>query len=285
MDNGSDVRWTPRSRRVKVVTRKPLEDVLIAASGAAESRVEIQVEPSPRWVRAVVGGVAVADSKQVLTVTMGLPVYYFPRADVRADLLEPSDRKGSHSILGERSFYHLRVGDRLIEDAAWRFQAPPPGAPELGEHVAFYWNRLDHWYEEDDEVFVHPRDPHHRVDVLNSSRHVRVIVGGEAVADSHRPRLLFETGLPTRYYLPRMDVRMELLTQSDTVTQCPYKGQTVHYDLAVGDRAVRDVAWSYPFPIPECPKIENLVCFYDERVDAIEVDGHSQPKPQTPLSR
>ncbi len=268
-----------------MVTRKPLEDVLIAASDAAESRVEIQVEPSPRWVRAVVGGVAVADSKQVLTVTMGLPVYYFPRADVRADLLEPSDRKGSHSILGERSFYHLRVGDRLIDNAAWRFQAPPPDAPELGEHVAFYWNRLDHWYEEDDEVFVHPRDPHHRVDVLNSSRHVRVIVGGEAVADSHRPRLLFETGLPTRYYLPRMDVRMDLLTQSDTVTQCPYKGQTVHYDLAVGDRAWRDVAWSYPFPIPECPKIENLVCFYDERVDAIEVDGDSQPKPQTPWSR
>jgi uncharacterized protein (DUF427 family) len=285
MENDSDVRWTPRNRRVKVVTRKPLEDVLIAASDGADSRVQIQVEPSPRWVRAVVGGVAVANSKQVLTVTMGLPVYYFPRADVRADLLEPSDRKGSHAILGERSFYHLRVGDRLIEDAAWGFQAPPPDAPELGEHVAFYWNRLDHWYEEDDEVFVHPRDPHHRVDVLNSSRHVRVIVGGEAVADSHRPRLLFETGLPTRYYLPRLDVRMDLLTQSDTVTQCPYKGQTVHYDLAVGDRALRDVAWSYPFPIPECPKIENLVCFYDERVDAIEVDGESQPKPQTPWSR
>ena len=237
-----------------MVTRKPLEDVLIAASDGAESRVQIQVEPSPRWVRAMVGGVAVANSKQVLTVTMGLPVYYFPRADVRADLLEPSERTGSHAILGERSFYHLRVGDRLIEDAAWAFQAPPPDAPELGEHVAFYWNRLDHWYEEDDEVFVHPRDPHHRVDVLNSSRHVRVIVGGEAVADSHRPRLLFETGLPTRYYLPRMDVRMELLTQSDTVTQCPYKGQTVHYDLAVGDRTVRDVAWSYPFPIPSVPR-------------------------------
>jgi uncharacterized protein (DUF427 family) len=284
MENGSDVRWTPRSRRVKVVTQKPLEDVLIAASGGADSRVPIQVEPSPRWVRAVVGGVAVADSKQVLTVTMGLPVYYFPRADVRADLLEPSDRKGSHSILGERSFYHLRVGDRLIEDAAWRFQAPPPDAPELGEHVAFYWNRLDHWYEEDDEVFVHPRDPHHRVDVLNSSRHVRVIVGGEAVADSHRPRLLFETGLPTRYYLPRMDVRMDLLSQSETVTHCPYKGRTVHYDLALGDRSGRDIAWSYPFPIPECPRIENLICFYDERVDMVEVDGEAQPKPRTPWS-
>jgi uncharacterized protein (DUF427 family) len=268
-----------------VVVQKPLEDQLIGVSNRPDSRVEIRVEPTARWVRAVVGGVAVADSKQVLTVTLGLPVYYFPRGDVRTDLLEPSDRTESHSILGERSFYHLRVGDRVIEDAAWRFQSSPPGAPELGEHVAFYWNRLDHWYEEDDEVFVHPRDVRHRVDVLNSSRHVRVVVGGEVVADSHRPRLLFETGLPTRYYLPRMDVRTDLLNQSDTVTACPYKGRTVHYDLAVGGRASRDIAWSYPFPIPECPKIENLICFYDERVDMIEVDGEAQPKPQTPWSR
>ena len=122
------------------------------------------------------------------------------------------------------------------------------------------------------------------MDVLNSSRHVRVVVGGEVVADSHRPRLLFETGLPTRYYLPRMDVRMELLTQSDTVTQCPYKGRTVHYSLRSGDRARPDIAWSYPFPIPECPKIENLICFYDERVDTVEVDGEVQPKPRTPWS-
>jgi len=271
-------------RRLKVVAQKPLEDQLIAMSDQAKSGVEIQVEPTARWVRAVVGGVAVADSKQVLTVKVGMPVYYFPRGDIRADLLERSDRRESHSVLGERSFYHLRVGDRFIEDAAWRFEAPPPEAPELGGHVAFYWDRLDHWFEEDDEVFVHPRDVHHRVDVLNSSRHVRVVIGGEVVADSHRPRLLFETGLPTRYYLPRMDVRMDLLSQSETVTHCPYKGRTVHYDLTLDDRSRRDIAWSYPFPIPECPKIENLICFYDERVDMVEVDGQAQPKPRTPWS-
>jgi uncharacterized protein (DUF427 family) len=112
-----------------------------------------------------------------------------------------------------------------------------------------------------------------------------VLVGGEAVADSHRPHLLFETGLPTRYYLPRMDVRMDLLTESETVTACPYKGRTVHYDFSLGDRSVRDIAWSYPFPIPECPKIENLVCFYDERVDSIEVDDEVQPRPRTPWSK
>jgi uncharacterized protein (DUF427 family) len=132
---------------------------------------------------------------------------------------------------------------------------------------------------------VHPRDPYHRVDVLNSSRHVRVIVGGEAVADSRRPRILFETGLPMRLYLPRMDVRMDLLTPSETVTACPYKGRTVHFDLTRDGRTWSDIAWSYPFPIPECPKIENLVCFYDERVDAVEVDGETLAKPVTPWSK
>jgi uncharacterized protein (DUF427 family) len=258
--------------------------MIIVAADHATTPQTARVERSPRWVRAVVGGTAVADSKAVMTVTLGLPVYYFPLDDVRQDLLEPSERKETSSVFGNRSFWHLRVGDRLVEDAAWRFE-PPAGGPRLEGFLAFYWDRIDHWYEEDDEVFVHPRDPYHRVDVLSSSRHVSVSVGGEVVADSHRPRLLFETGLPTRFYLPRLDVRMDLLTPSETVTACPYKGRTVHYDLTLGDRTWRDVAWSYPFPIPECPKIENLVCFYDERVDSIVVDDIAQPKPTTPWSR
>jgi uncharacterized protein (DUF427 family) len=267
-----------------MVTTKPLEDVVLSAGGHGAPRAELHIEPSPRWVRAYVDSVAIADSKHVRTATMGLPIYYFPVRDVRADLLEPSDRAEAHPVLGKRSFYDLRVGDRRVEDVGWRLTAPLPQAAELADHVAFYWGRLDHWYEEDDEVFVHPRDPHHRVDVLNSSRRVRVMVEGEVVADSHRPRLLFETGLPTRYYLPRMDVRLDVLSQSETVTQCPYKGRTVHFDLDLNGQTRRDIAWSYPYPIPECPKIENLICFYDERVDAIEVDGDLLPKPVTPWS-
>ena len=267
-----------------MVTR-PLEDILIVAADRAATPPAVRVEPCPRWVRGVVDGTAVADSKAVLTVTAGLPVYYFPLDDVRLDLLEPSDRRETSTTFGERAFWHLRVGDRRIEDAAWRFERAPAGVPNLEGYVAFYWDHLDHWYEEDDEVFVHPRDPYHRVDVLSSSRHVRVFVGGQVVADSRRPHLLFETGLPTRYYLPRMDVRMDLLTPSATVTACPYKGRTVHFDLTLDGRTSSDIAWSYPFPIPECPKIENLVCFYDERVDGIEVDGETLPKPQTPWSR
>jgi uncharacterized protein (DUF427 family) len=267
-----------------MVAPMPLEDIVLTAGGVAQGAIELRVEPCPRWVRTYAGDVAIADSKQVLTATLGLPIYYFPLRDIRADLLEASGRTESHPVLGERSFYHLRVGERLVENVGWRFVAPRPEAAPLADHVAFYWDRLDHWYEEDDEVFVHPRDTHHRVDVLNGSRHVRITVGGEIVADSRRPRLLFETSLPTRYYLPRMDVRMDLLRPSQTVTQCPYKGRTVHFDLDLGDRTLRDAAWSYPFPIPECPKIENLICFYNERVDAVEVDGEVLPKPRTPWS-
>jgi uncharacterized protein (DUF427 family) len=271
-----------------MVTPKPLEEMVLAATGLAPRAAELRVEPSGRWVRAYAGGVAVADTKHALVATLGLPVYYFPLRDVRTDLLESADRTESHPLLGDRSFYNLRVGDRLVENVGWRLSAPPETASSeaarLADHVAFYWNRLDHWYEEDDEVFVHPRDTHHRVDVLNSSRHVRVIVGGEVVAESQRPRLLFETNLPTRYYLPRMDVRMDLLQPSQTVTQCPYKGRTVHFDMGLGGRVWSDIAWSYPYPIPECPKIENLIAFYDEKVDAIEVDREVQPKPRTPWS-
>jgi uncharacterized protein (DUF427 family) len=143
---------------------------------------------------------------------------------------------------------------------------------------------MDRWLEEDDEVWVHPRDPYHRVDVLNSSRHVQVKIGGEIVADTRRPRLLFETGLPTRYYFPKVDVRLDLLADSDTASRCPYKGVASYYSAQVGNQVIQDAAWYYQLPIPECPKIENMICFFDERVEAILVDGEALPRPTTPWS-
>ncbi len=138
-------------------------------------------------------------------------------------------------------------------------------------------------YEDDEPVYVHPRDPHIRVDILASSRHVRVEIGGTVVAESPRPRLLFETGLPVRYYLPRTDVRMDVLQASDTVTRCPYKGQAEHFSARIGDDLVPDVAWSYPAPLPESQKIAGLVALYDERVDT-HVDGVKQERPTTPFA-
>jgi uncharacterized protein (DUF427 family) len=140
------------------------------------------------------------------------------------------------------------------------------------------------WYEEEEEVFVHARDPHKRVDVLASARHVQVMVAGETIAETRRPYLLFETGLPTRYYIPREDVRMDLLTPTAHTSRCPYKGIARYWSVTVGGRTVDNIVWSYPNPIPENPKIKDLLCFFNERVDLF-VDGELQPQPLTPWSK
>jgi uncharacterized protein (DUF427 family) len=241
--------------------------------------------PSPRWVRTYLAGVPVADSKRLMLLREAgrLPVYYFPLDDVRQDLLEASDHRRESGTRGQAHFWNIQVGDRRVENAAWHYPDPPADGPDLREYVAFSWNLMDAWFEEDDQVYVHPRDPFKRVDVLHSSRHVRVVIAGETVAESRHPRLLFETGLPTRYYLPPTDVRMDLLVPSNRSTQCPYKGVASYYSVRAGEELVKDIAWYYPFPIPECPKIENLICFFNEKVDTY-VDGELEERPQTPWS-
>jgi len=245
----------------------------------------IRLEPWPRWVRAEFERVRIVDSKrvQLLLEPKRLPVFYIPRDDVRMDLLELGSAEGT-TARGPKTPWHLAVGGRRAENAAWTHDEPPDGLESLKDLIAFRWEAMDHWFEEDDEVFVHPRDPYHRVDVLHSSRHVRVELGGETVAETDRPRLLFETNLPTRYYVPRMDVRMELFTPTEKRTQCPYKGEAVYWTADVNGEAFEDIVWSYPRPIPECAKIEGLVAFFNERAD-IWVDGKLQERPaNTPWS-
>ena len=240
------------------------------------------LDPSPKRIRAVFAGETIADSTRTLMLHESghQPVYYFPPEDVRADLLEPSARHTRCPKKGEASYHTIRAGDKAVEAGAWYYPEPLAGAEPIKDRIAFYWDRMDQWFEEDEEVFVHPRDPYKRVDVMTSSRHVRVVVDGEVIADTHRPHLLFETGLPTRYYIPQMDVRIELLVKSDTSTQCPYKGRAVYWSIRAGGILHEDLVWSYPFPIPECPKIAQLMAFYNEKLD-IYVDGELQARPKT----
>jgi uncharacterized protein (DUF427 family) len=263
--------------------RQAVEDVeIIAEAPAAPS---VRIEASPRWVRAFIGAEPLADSKRVLLVfePRRLPVYYFPRQDVRMDRLEPTDYSaavGDQAPLERWTYEH---GGRRIENVGWSYRQADPAHAQLADYIAFYWGKLDAWFEEDQEVFVHPRDPYHRVDVAESSRHVRIVVEGETIADTRRPRLLFETSLPTRYYIPRLDVRLDLLEPTTTSTQCPYKGRAVYWSVRAGGQLHKDLVWSYPFPIPECPRIENLLAFYNEKVD-IFIDGELQPRPRTQWS-
>jgi uncharacterized protein (DUF427 family) len=234
-----------------------------------------EVEPSPRWVRVKLGDEFIADSKRVMLLRGAghLPAYCFPREDVRMERLEPAEASESG-----RTRWTVRAGDRVAGAAAW-----DPGRDDLKGYVAFVWSRMDAWFEEEEEVFVHPRDPYHRVDTLASSRHVRVELDGTVVAETHRPFLLFETGLPTRYYIPREDVRMHLLEPTETVSRCPYKGIASYWSVRLAERVSHDLVWCYPDPVPECPKVKGLLCFFNERVD-LYVDGELQPKPKTPWS-
>ena len=250
---------------------------------------QIRLEPSPRRVRVRFGGEWVADSTNMMLMLEArhLPVYYFPAADVRDDLLRPTDHATHCPYKGEASYWTIEAGGERADDAVWAYRSPYDEMAALGlqNYRAFYWDRVDCWYEEDEEIFVHPRDPYKRVDVLASSRPVRILLGGEIVAETARARFLFETGLPTRHYVPREDVRMELLAATDTATRCPYKGRARYWSVSVGGRTWKDIAWSYENPVPECPGIKDLVCFYAENVDAVLVDGKEIERPVTRWTR
>ena len=187
----------------------------------------VTVEPCPKWVRVMHNGEFIADSRRALLLfeTRHTPVYYFPREDVRMDLMSPTDLVTQCPYKGDAEYYTLNAGEAAVENVMWAYTAPFDVCPDISDYIAFYWNKVDHWFEEDEEIFVHARDPHKRVDCLPSTRHVRVEQGGVTLAESTRPTLLFETGLPVRYYLPVTDVRVGLLAKSEKATPLPVQGR------------------------------------------------------------
>jgi uncharacterized protein (DUF427 family) len=239
-------------------------------------------EPVPYRVRAVVGGEEVVDSRgaHLLHETGHLPVYYFPPEDVRPDVLVPSETTTHCPFKGEAAYHSISVGDRLVVDAVWEYRDPLEPVAFIAGRRALYWRKADRWLVEDEEAHAHPRDPYHRIDVYETSRRVRVLLDGECLADSTHAKGLFETGHPARWYLPRADVRPDLLEPSDTRTHCAYKGEAEHFH-ALGHE---DVAWTYPEPLRDGEPVRGLVAFYGERVD-LELDGEPQERPATQWSR
>jgi uncharacterized protein (DUF427 family) len=239
-------------------------------------------EDSPRRVRATFAGETVVDSRHAKLLHEGehLPVYYLPEEDVRMDLLEPTDHSTHCPHKGDASYWTLRARGKVAENAAWTYREPMEEAAPLAGYVAFYWDKLDEWFEEDEQVFGHARDPYHRIDALPTSRRIRVSVKGDVVADSTGATALFEAGLPTRWYLPREDVRTDVLVPSETRTRCAYKGLASYYSLRANGDVLEDLVWYYPEPTREAEPLRDMLCFFNEKVD-VEVDGEPEERPRT----
>jgi uncharacterized protein (DUF427 family) len=272
----------------------------LLASGFGQMRHE----PTAKRIQAVLGGETVVDSTRAVLVWEPrriVPSYAVPVEDVRGELvpagpatgavggdvgvslgdvtalrvLDPRVPFSTHSTSGEA--VDLRVAGQVRPGAGFR-----PADPDLTGLVVLDFGAFDAWYEEDEQNVAHPRDPFHRIDVLPSSRQLRLELDGQVLAVSSRPVLLFETMLPTRYYLPRADVTAELVPSS-TRTWCAYKGQASCFSASAGGRLVPDIAWSYSDPQHDAARVRGLIAFFDERIDVI-LDGERRVRPVTPWS-
>ena len=241
----------------------------------------VRIERSAKRIRSYLDGHLVVDTDRPLLVYENghWPQLYLPRAAVVAELVA----SGGTTTLrtgDEADRFDVVVGTARAESAA--LVASDPGDARLADHVRFDWDAMDAWFEEDQLVVGHLRDPYHRVDALPSGRHVEIRVDGTLVADSRTPVVVHETRLIPRFYLALSDVDQRLLEPSETVTVCPYKGSTRYWHLRVGDELLEDVAWAYPSPLHESAPIAGRICFDDTRVD-VTLDGVAQPRPGSPL--
>ena len=271
-----------------------LRDLMMGELGA------LRYEPTEKRIRGTLGGTTVVDSTSALLVwepKRVVPTYAVPAADVAAELIPSGQRidepAGIPAMgapqLGDRPVLdpsipfavHTTTGEPLTaragvaEAAAFR-----PSDPALDGYVLLEFEAFDAWYEEDEPNVAHPRDPFHRIDIVHSSRHVLVELDGATLAESTRPCLLFEPPLPVRCYLPREDVRTDLLAPSETRTACAYKGQASYLSTATDD----DVAWYYPEPLREAAEVTGRIAFFNERADVV-IDGERRERPVTPWSR
>lgn len=230
-------------------------------------------EDCPKRIRVVFNKVVIADSREVkmLHETGMLPVYYFPKQAIQFDYLQPTDHHTACPFKGKASYWTLKVGEREAENAVWSYPEPLKEAPAIEGYFAFYWDVMDAWLAEDERLIGHPRDPYHRIDVLPGTYKVTVSVHGEKVAETYRPMLLFETGLPTRYYIPREDVFNEKLLSSPTQTICPYKGYASYWSVKTESEVVKDLVWGYRNPLPEASKVAGYACFLQE-AESVEME-------------
>ena len=222
-------------------------------------------ESFPRRVRALVADRVVLDSVRggLLHESNHGPVLYVPIEDLDGSLLQATDTSTHCPFKGDASYWSLLVGERTVEDAVWTYREPLDTAPWLRGLASLYWSKADAWFIEDERVFGRLRDPYHRVDVFEASRPVRVRAGGTVIAQSDRAKLLFETGLAPRVYVPGADILPGVLTPASKRTVCPYKGEATYWNV----NGIENGAWSYETPLPESMEIRGHVSFDGEGIE------------------
>ncbi|MBI37863.1 MAG: hypothetical protein CL568_09815 [Alphaproteobacteria bacterium] len=244
----------------------------------------VNYEKCPKRIRGVFADNLIVDSSEALILyeTNHVPIYYFPRDNVIMDHLIKTKHKTYCPYKGDASYFSISVNGKTSLNAVWSYEDPVATVNGIKDYVAFYWNKVDQWYEEDEEVFVHARSPYVRIDILDSSRTIRIELDGKVLAESQRSRFLFETNLPPRFYIQKNSMKVNMLP-SNKETYCPYKGKASYYSIEVGDKVYEDILWCYKNPVLESSKIKGYVCFFNEKVD-IYIDGNIQIRPQSKWS-
>jgi uncharacterized protein (DUF427 family) len=234
----------------------------------------LYAEPAGRRMRVELAGVVVAQSEGVtlLHETGRYPVAYFPFADLDVSLLRPSSKRTRHPHFGETAWWSLEIGGQRFSDVAWNHPQPPPHSRLMAGLVAFVWNAMDAFYEEDEPILGHAADPYHRVDVRSSSRRLTVKLGSELVADSLALLAVFETGFAPRWYMPRRAIADGVLYDDPLRTLCPYKGVARYFDVVAGGRRAATAAWSYPEALPESARLAGYVSFDPGQLE-VTLDG------------
>jgi uncharacterized protein (DUF427 family) len=271
----------------------------------AAHRAELRYEPTRKRVRALLGDVAVVDSDRAALVwepRRVVPGYAVPVEHVAAEIIDAAEGDAAAGVAagdgGGRDYFRLPVWDPrtpfgiretpgrpVLLRAPGTDRAVPgflPDDPDLAGMVILDFRSVDSWLEDDEPIVSHPHDPFARIDIRQSSARVTIALDGTVVADSTRARILYETGLPPRYYLPREDARVELVA-SDTSTTCSYKGVATYFSPVVAGVVVPDLAWSYPDPLVDALGVRDRISFFTERLD-LSIDGVPQARPWTPWS-
>ena len=228
--------------------------------------------PFLRRIRATLAGETIVDSERAMLLHESniFPVLYFPMDDVSSDRLTKTDHTTHCPFKGDASYWTITAGNTVAENAAWGYETPLDAASWLTGYVAIEWGRMDQWFDEDDEIFGHIRDPYHRVDARPTSRHLQVRIDGQIVADTTGAFVVSETGGPNVHYIPPADIRTDEFAQSDTTTHCPHKGNTVYWHHTKSE--TRDVAWSYPAPLEEATRVAGYWCFAGPNVEVSRLD-------------